>query len=98
MRHRIKEQDDAMSDVTSQEVKIDSYTLDRVRDCLDYLVATESGPYRDAADARSALPSPEEYGTHEPPLYALCWQQKPEGYVACDRMRGHGGPHSWTDR
>lgn len=79
----------------SDEVKISAHTIALVRDCLDYLVASETGPHLDAVDARRGLPTAEEFGLHEPPMYALCWRQKPDGYVACDRMGGHGGRCSW---
>jgi hypothetical protein len=79
------------------EVKVGAYTIGMVRDCLDYLVASKTGPYKDAEDALRGLPTWDEYGNHETPLYALCWQQEPDGLTACDRMRGHGGEHSWAN-
>jgi hypothetical protein len=29
---------------------------------------------------------------------ALCFMQPPLLFVACDRLAGHVGPHSWEDR
>jgi hypothetical protein len=29
-------------------------------------------------------------------FYALCWEQVPGEFTACDRMKHHQGPHSWA--
>ncbi len=31
----------------------------------------------------------------EGPTAPLCWKQKPDAFVRCDRRLGHSGRHTW---